>query len=111
MIKGITVKLHKRSKNGEDEFHQPIYTDDGSVDVENVLVSPVSADERISSLDLEGRHIVYELAIPKGDNNKWEDQIVEFFGQEWHVYGIPVIGIEDMIPLQWNKKVTVERYE
>ncbi len=30
---------------------------------------------------------------------------------KWRSFGIPSQGIEDMIPLDWNKKVTVERYE
>ena len=35
---------------------------------------------------------------------------VEFFGQRFRTYGDVTEGIEAMIPLQWNKKVKVERY-
>jgi len=51
------------------------------------------------------------LAIPKGDTNIWEDQEVRFFGERFRVFGKPLQGIDDLIPLEWNKKVTVERYE
>ena len=43
--------------------------------------------------------------------HEWEDRKVTFFGKDWRVFGIPSEGIESMIPLKWNKKVTVERYE
>ena len=40
-----------------------------------------------------------------------ENRIVEFFGAKWHTVGFPIQGIDEMIPLKWNKKVTVEKYE
>ena len=40
----------------------------------------------------------------------WHDVTVEFFGQRFRTYGDVTEGIEAMIPLQWNKKVKVERY-
>jgi hypothetical protein len=43
--------------------------------------------------------------------HEWEDRKVTFFGKDWKVFGIPQEGIESMVPLKWNKKVTVERYE
>jgi hypothetical protein len=36
---------------------------------------------------------------------------VEFFGEKFRTIGAPTQGIEDMIPLSWNKKVKVVRYE
>jgi hypothetical protein len=36
---------------------------------------------------------------------------VEFFGQRFRTIGFPTQGIEELIPLAWNKKVKVERYE
>jgi len=51
------------------------------------------------------------LAIPKGDTNDWENQEVRFFGERWRVIGMPLQGIDELIPLDWNKKVMVERYE
>jgi hypothetical protein len=51
------------------------------------------------------------LGIPKEDEHDWENRRVDFFGEKWRVFGIPTKGIEDIIPLDWNMKVTVERYE
>ena len=41
----------------------------------------------------------------------WEDRKVEFFGEIWKTVGFSQQGIENMIPLDWNRKVQVERYE
>lgn len=109
-IKGITVTLITRQETGKDPFGNPIYTD-VEIPVENVLVSPTSSDDVVNTLSLTGRKAVYTLAIPKGDTNTWENQEVRFFGDRWRVFGIPLQGIDALIPLDWNKKVTVERYE
>lgn len=110
MIKGITVALKKKVQTGTDGFGRPIYGyEDESVD--NVLVAPASTDDIVTSQDLYGKKAVYTLAIPKGDTHDWIDTVVEFFGQEWKTFGYPLEGIEDNIPLDWNKKVMVERYD
>ncbi|MFV0414497.1 MAG: hypothetical protein ACK5L3_14765 [Oscillospiraceae bacterium] len=110
MIKGITVKLHEKTKTGTDAFNKPIYSEI-PVDVENVLVTPVSADDVISNLQLTGKRAEYELCIPKGDAHVWENRKVEFFGQMWQTFGISRQWIAANIPLDWNKKIKVERYE
>ena len=61
-------------------------------------------------MNLTGKKAVYTLAIPKGDTHDWEDKEVKFFGKRWRTFGIPLEGIEQLIPLDWNKKVMVERY-
>lgn len=109
-IKGITVTLINKIETGKDPFGKPIY-EDAEILVENVLVSPTSSDDIVNQLNLTGKKAVYTLAIPKGDTNTWEDQEIRFFGKRWRVFGIPLQGIEDLIPLDWNKKVMVERYE
>ena len=109
-IKGITVTLINRQQTGTDPFGNPIL-EDVEISVENVLVSPTSSEEVLNQQNLTGRTAVYTLAIPKGDTNEWENQEVRFFGERWRVFGIPLQGIEDLIPLDWNKKVMVERYE
>ena len=109
MIQGIQVVLHKKTKSGLDEFNQPVYTD-STITVENVLVAPASSQEITDALNLNGSKAVYTLGIPKDDANVWEDCEVEFFGEKWHVIGIPTKGIESLIPLDWNLKVMVERY-
>ena len=110
MIKGIPVILISKVKTGEDPFGAPIFTD-VEIRVENVLVAPTLSDDVVNQLTLTGRKAVYTLAIPKGDKNSWENQEVRFFGQRWRVFGIPTEGIDELSPLDWNKKVTVERYE
>ena len=110
MIKGITVTLINKQIVDEDPFGNPIY-DDVEIEVDNVLVSPTSAEDVVSTMDLTGKKAVYTLAIPKGDTNNWENAEVRFFGQRWRTFGMVTEGIEHLIPLDWNKKVMVERYE
>ena len=110
MIKGITVALISKKQTGKDPFDAPIY-EEVAEPVENVLIGEPSAEAVISELELYGKRIAYTLAIPKGDTHHWEDQEVEFFGERFKVYGHATQGIENMIPLGWNKKVKVERYE
>ena len=109
MLKGITVTLHNKVLAGTDDFNAPVYAET-DIDVENVLVAPVSSTEAQEMLDLTGKKVVYQLAIPKGDDHVWEEQRVTFFGEDWRVVGFATEGIDDLIPLQWNKKVQVERY-
>lgn len=84
MIKGIDVKLHE---NGS------------ATTVKNVLVGEPS--QSAGSLS-------YTLAIPKGDNHDWTDKKMEFFGRQFRTTGFPVQGIDENIPLFWNKKITAE---
>lgn len=109
-IKGITVFLVDKIQVGKDPFNNPIF-EDAEIPVENVLVSPTSSDDVVNQLDLTGRKAVYTLAIPKGDIHDWENKEVKFFNQRWRTFGIPLEGMEHLIPLDWNKKVMVERYE
>lgn len=108
-IKGITVILVVREQVGVDCFNAPIYNI-AEVEVENVLVAPASSDDIVTTQDLTGKKAIYTLGIPKGDTHNWEDATVKFFGQKWKTFGIPLEGIEKNIPLNWNKKVMVERY-
>ena len=110
ILKGIPVTLIDRKQTGTDPFGSPIYGD-VEVVVPNVLITPTSTDDVTNQLNLTGKHAVYTLAIPKGDKNTWEGREVRFFGQRWRVIGLPQEGLEHLIPLDWNKKVQVERYE
>ena len=109
-MKGITIQLRVKTETGRDDFNAPIYSEEW-VDVENVLVAPVSTTDAIELLNLTGKKAEYQLGIPKGDMHTWEDCKVRFFGKTWQSIGFPEEGIESLIPLSWNKKVTVERYE
>lgn len=110
LIEGITVILFEKTKIGTDEFNKDIY-EEIPVEVENVLVAPVNCDEVNSSTNLVGKKATYTLAIPKGDSHNWENARVDFFGESWKTIGFPIGGIDQLIPLGWNKKVTVKRYE
>ena len=108
-IKGIAVTLIGKIETGKDPFGKPIY-EDAEITVDNVLVSPTSSDDIVNQLNLTGKKVVYTLAIPKGDTHIWEDNEVRFFNKRWRVFGMETQGIEELIPLDWNKKVMVERY-
>ncbi|MGH1775801.1 hypothetical protein ABE883_18080 [Enterococcus raffinosus] len=108
-LKGITIILVDKVENGKDPFGKPMYQDK-DIEVENVLIQPTSSDDVVNQLNLTGKKAVYTLAIPKGDTHDWENKEVKFFGKRWRTVGFPTEGIEDLIPLDWNKKVMVERY-
>ena len=110
LLKGITVVLISKTATGKDAFNRDIVTESRK-SVENVIVAPLSqtGDEIINELSLNGKKVKYQLAIPKGNTDTWEDKDVEFFGERWHAIGFSVTGIEDLIPLDWNRKVVVER--
>lgn len=110
MLKGITVTLISKQQTGTDPFGSPIYSD-VEVNVDNVLVAPTSSDDVVNQQSLTGRKAVYTLAIPKGNTHNWENVEVLFFNQRWKTFGIPTEGVDELIPLSWNKKVMVERYE
>ena len=109
-LKGITITLLDKTEIGKDPFNKPIYAE-AEIPVHNVLVSPALSDEIVNQLNLTGNKAVYTLGIPKGDTHDWRDKEVIFFGQRWRTFGLPIEGIEELIPLSWNKKVMVERYE
>ncbi|VTS14148.1 phage protein [Streptococcus pseudoporcinus] len=109
-IHGIQITLIDKQVVSVDPFGTPVIKD-VKVLVDNVLVSPSSTDDVTNQLSLTGKKAVYTLAIPKGDLHDWENKEVIFFGQKWRTVGFATEGIEDLIPLEWNKKVMVERYE
>jgi hypothetical protein len=110
-MRGITVTLYDRTQTGTDALNHPIYVET-AVTVDNVLVAPTASMEVLQPTNLEGRRGEYQLAIPKGDLNDWSaGKKVSFFDNDWRIIEMPEEGIEWLIPLGWNKKVRVERYE
>lgn len=109
-IKGIDIILHATTAGDPDPFGVPEVTET-EITVHNVLIGQPSTDEIVNELQLSGRRLAYTIAIPKGDDNDWEDKRVTFFGEDFRTIGSPTQGIESMIPLEWNKKVKVERIE
>lgn len=112
MIKGVTIKLLEKVQTGADDFGAPVY-EETPVDIENVLVGEPSTEDITQTLNLYGKHVQYVLAIPKGDTHEWEDKKVilpEPFAGTYQTIGFSTAGIEENIPLSWNRKVKVERY-
>ena len=109
MIKGIPVTLYVKTQTGTDPFNRPIY-EETAVTVENVLVGEPSSEDITNELNLSGKVISYVLAIPKSDTHDWENASVLLYGKRYRTIGTPTQGIEENIPLAWNKKVRVERY-
>lgn len=109
-LKGIPVTLISKIKTGENPFGEPVF-EDKEIVVDNVLIGQPATDDIISSQELYGKKLVYTLGIPKGDTNNWEDAEVIFFDKKFRTFGFPIQGIDELIPLDWNKKVMVEVYE
>lgn len=109
-IHGVDVTLYEKKQTGTDPMGNPVF-EEIPVVVSNVLIGSPGAQDVKSLQDLTGRTCVYTLGLPKGDTHDWENRRVHFFGDDFMTFGIPTNGIEDLIPLEWNKKVMVERYE
>lgn len=108
LLHGITIKLYNKQQTGIDELNRPVFFETEEL-VENVIIEPMSDAEIADAMDLTGRKATYRLCLPKGDTHDWTDRKVEFFGKTWHTIGDPLEWQEDLVPLAWNKKVTVER--
>lgn len=109
-IHGIQITLIDKQVVSTDPFGSPVVKD-VEILVDNVLVAPATTEDVTSQMSLTGKKISYTLGIPKGDMHDWENKEVRFFGKRWRTVGIPLEGIEELTPLEWNKKVMVERYE
>ena len=109
-IHGIQITLIDKQVVSTDPFGSPVVKD-VEILVDNVLVAPATTEDVTSQMSLTGKKISYTIGIPKGDTHDWENKEVRFFGMRWRTVGIPLEGIESLMPLEWNKKVMVERYE
>lgn len=110
MIKGITITIYQKQKYGKDMFGHDLY-EEIPEEVDDVLVAPIASNDISVNTNTDISKTQYNLAIPKGDDHDWNNTKVKFFGKTWKTVGEPVEGIEENIPLRWNKKVVVERYE
>ena len=109
-IHGIPITLIDKQVVSVDPFGSPVVKD-VEITIDNVIVAPATTEDVTSQMSLTGKKISYTIGIPKGDTHDWENKEVRFFGKRWKTVGIPLEGIESMMPLEWNKKVMVERYE
>ena len=111
-MQGISIVLHGRTQTGIDKYNNPVYKDEAQT-VGNVLIGPAGPaypGDIAGALALTGQHAAYQLYIPKGDTHEWDKAIVEFYGRRWRVVGIAEQWQEDLVPLDWNRRVSVERY-
>ena len=110
-MRGITVIIHPKVAKGKNSIGEAVFEYGDDIAVENVLVAPSTSEEILDADNLYGKKTVYTLGIPKGDTNDWQDQWVSFFGLDWQTFGVPLEGIDSLVPTAWNKKVTVMRRE
>ena len=108
--RGITITLWDKQKTGTDGFGKAVYQD-VAVQVDNVLIGEPSTGDVTDTYNLTGKSLAYTLGIPKGDTHTWTDRKVSFFGKTFRTFGEVTEGIEALIPLSWNKKIKVEKYE
>lgn len=88
MIKGTSIELLSAS---------------GSETVENVLIGEPAYTE------INGCRIpTFTIAVPKGDEHNWLDRQLRFFNMRFRTVGYPEQGMEENIPLCWNKKIKAE---
>lgn len=108
--RGITITLWDKQKAGVDGFGKAVYRE-MQIHVENVLVGEPSTEDITETYNTTGKRLAYTLGIPKGDTHIWTDRKVSFFGKTFRTFGEVTEGIEELIPLSWNKKIKVEKYE
>lgn len=110
-MKTVDVILTNTIDTGRrDKTNRPIL-EEVEILVSGCLYAPVSAEDVVNTLNLTGKKAVYQIAIPKGDKNNWNNAKVQFDGMTFRTIGIPEEGIEANIPLKWNRKIKVEVYE
>jgi hypothetical protein len=105
-FKTTSVFLYVETASDTDDFGRPTYTSEQK-EVTGVLVGEPSTDEINEVLQVHGKRLAYVIALPKGDTNDWIDKDVTVFGRKMRTIGEPTQGIEENIPLDWNKKVKV----
>lgn len=110
MIKGESITLYVKTAGQPDAFGHPTYTETTST-VDNVLITPVSADGTPEQDGLESMKEVYEIHIPKTDTNNWEDTRVAFWGKSFQTVGAVKEYMLDNTPLDWKGSIKVERYD
>lgn len=110
MIHGQTILIHNKTLTGQDPFGKDIFTETIE-SVDNVICEPASNDAIVTEWQMTGKKVAYILHIPKGDTHDWKDTIVDFNGESWKTYGDCLEWDASQTPLDWNKKVKVERYE
>lgn len=110
-MKTVSVTLTVKTQTGTDALGEPLYTET-TESVDGVLIGEPTSEEINNAITMYGKKASFTLAIPKGDTHTWEDTTVTLpaqFGGTYRTIGTPKMGIEENIPLKWNKKVVVEK--
>lgn len=110
LIQGQTITLYSKTQTGSDLFGQPVY-EETPVEVSNVLIAPISADAAPEQDGLKNVLEAYEIHIPKGDTNAWEDCRISFWGKTFRTVGAVKRYMEENTPLDWIGSIRVERYD
>lgn len=110
-ITGESIKVKVRTEIGTDDFGMPTYSDEWAT-VNNVLVCQPSSSDIEDAVTMYGAKVVYTLCLPKGDSNDWRDTEVELPNRGiFHTIGDVIEYTEANVPLDWNRKVNLERTE
>lgn len=109
MIKGMTVQLVEKTQTGVDGFGVPTYAET-LTDIPDVLVGQPSESDVNTSISLYGKRCDLVLGIPKADTHEWADSDVVIRGERYHTIGWPIRGVDENVPLRWNRNVKVMRY-
>lgn len=112
MIKGIPITLYETVVTGQDAFGADI-EEEVPVTINNVVIGQPSSEDIISEINVSGKHVAYNLALPANDTHEWENKTVEFYGRKWRTIGIPTQFIDGFMGAgwPWNKQIRVEKYE
>lgn len=111
-IKGEPIILYETTVTGEDDFGAEI-VEETPVTINNVVIGQPTSEDILAEINLSGKQISYNLAIPAGDDHDWKGKTVEFYGKKWRTIGEPtqyMVGFMGK-SFPWNKQVRVEVYE
>lgn len=111
-IEGISITLYTETVTGYDDFNREI-VETKAVTVDNVVIGQPSSEDITSEINVSGKRAVYNLAIPKDDQNDWTNKVVEFYGKKWRTIGVPTQFMDGYMgeSWPWNKQIKVEEYE
>lgn len=109
MIKGQSIILYEKKQTGTDPLGDPVY-EEMEEEISNVLIEPVTNDDRKQDFDLYGVTTSYRLRFPKGDSHILTHRKVRFYDQDWQTIGEPVQYLDELTPGDWNKYIEVAHY-
>ena len=103
MLRGETVRVVPRERDGTDGFGMPKWVDGDPIEVEDVLVAPGPAAD--ASEDVR---IIYTLLFPKAYGGPALDNLkIEVRGELLDVVGAPRPFDPSACPTAWNMEVEV----